>query len=171
MTGIRFCNRHFIILNGWVFFNHYLVFLKEFSNYFYFTLIWILDVSLSIYKIHTTLFLFSDNKLIQMRTGIQMSDISGKSWKTISARAPFQCGGGRYRSISESSRKTRHSSDSSSFTCSSSCDKTDTVSTSSEMNPMETGSSKTQQTLSEETKGKKEKNFSCKKKILWLYLT
>ena len=127
--------------------------------------------SLSIYYIHNTLFLFSDNKLIQMRTGIQMSDISGKSWKTISARAPFQCGGGRYRSISESSRKTRHSSDSSSFTCSSSCDKTDTVSTSSEMNPMETGSNKTQQPLSEETKGKKEKNFSCQRKILCLYLT
>ena len=73
----------------------------------------------------------NDTRLVQMRTGVQSSDISGKSWKTISAKTPFQhFGGGRYRSSSESSRRTRCSSDSS-YTCSSSYDRTETLSTAS----------------------------------------
>ena len=61
---------------------------------------------------------------IQMRTGVSPSDLSGKTWKTITAEAPFQTlRSFRGRSVSESSRRQRFSSDSSSATYSSSYEK------------------------------------------------
>ena len=55
-----------------------------------------------------------DIRWIQMRTGVSPSDLSGKTWKTITAQAPFQSfRPSRGRSVSESSQKLRRFSGSS----------------------------------------------------------
>ena len=70
-----------------------------------------------------------DVRQIQMRTGVTPSDISGKTWRRITAAAPFQAARfSRERSISESSKRIRLSSDSSGTASSvSSYDRSDSV--------------------------------------------
>jgi len=71
----------------------------------------------------------TDSRLIQMRTGVSPSDISGKTWKTISAAASFQSQRfSRGRSVSESSKRLRLSSDSSGTPGSSSYEQSETAS-------------------------------------------